>query len=137
MAQRDPTGLGAMCGGGSIYAGVGLGLSGCVGEDETAPGKTAVSLCLEGGVGVQAGVEGGVQKNVDSSGSKAFAEGGVELGMGFGLGGELSLDCFEAQGKASVTAAGVTGEINSAGEIAVKSGIGGGAKGGIKACARW
>ena len=137
VAQRDPTGLGAMCGGGSIYTGVGLGLSGCVGEDETAPGKTAVSLCLEAGVGVQGGVEGGVQKNVDSSGSKLFAEGGVELGMGFGLGGELSLDCFEAQGKASVTAAGITGEINSAGEVAVKTGFGGGAKGGIKACARW
>ena len=68
---------------------------------------------------------------------KAFAEGGVELGMGFGLGGELSLDCFEAQGKASVTAGAITGEINSAGEVAVKTGIGGGAKGGIKACARW
>jgi hypothetical protein len=89
---------------------------------------------------VGGGIEGSIQKNVESSGAKVFAEGSVALGpIGAGLGGDISLDCLEATGKASVQAGFHSVEVNTNGELTGK--VGGeaeaGVKAGIKGCWRW
>jgi hypothetical protein len=99
VGHSDPTGL--YCIGGSFYDVVGGGVTYCHNIEN---GKD--SVCAEGGLGAGAGVSVDFNGDVADSGTTVVAEITEKYGPLYGtIGGELTLDCFNAKGYANVSTA--------------------------------
>jgi RHS repeat-associated protein len=99
VGHGDPTGL--YCIGGSFYDVVGGGVTYCHNVEN---GKD--SVCAEGGLGAGAGVSVDFNGDVADSGTTVVAEITEKYGPVYGtVGGELTLDCFNAKGYANVSTA--------------------------------
>jgi RHS repeat-associated protein len=82
VGSRDPSGLIAVCGGISAYAGLGAGFDICLGDE-------GISTCVEAGFGIGGSTNAGPASDIeDPSDAKALGEVGVAIGP-MGIGAEV------------------------------------------------